>query len=105
MSLVYHSGDLDAHVIPTHYHIKLAPRADICTGKATINLDISAAFSSRSILLHADPRVGITYASIEYLNEERQEVRLESPLLESAACVPFALLCLILALRSSKWWM
>lgn len=75
MSLVYQSGDLDPHVIPAHYHITLAPRSSICVGRVVIDLDISEGFSSRSILIHADPRIGITSASIAYQNELREEVR------------------------------
>lgn len=58
-ALLYESGDLNVHVSPILYRLKLAPTPESTKGSVTIELDIHEGFAGHSITLHADPLMTI----------------------------------------------
>ena len=74
MSLIYASGDLDVNVVPSHYKVSLTLRPEIATGKVEIDIDILSGFSAPCIPIHADPSIGITRASLQYIEAPGQMV-------------------------------
>lgn len=74
MPLDYLSGDLSEFVVPSHYHLELAPRGLMCPGRVNIDVDIQHGFTGHVIPIHAAPTVGILRATLKY-HDASTEVR------------------------------
>ena len=73
MPLDYASGDLIVHVVPSHYHLELAPRGLACPGRVEIDLLIENGFTGHIIPIHASPTVGVIRAALIY-TESKEKV-------------------------------
>lgn len=74
MPLDFESGDLSVHVVPSHYHLALAPRGEMCCGRVEIDLQVENGFTGHIIPIHAASTIGIVRATL-YYPELKETVR------------------------------